>query len=116
MTLSEQITTALRATTGAYVFSEDLCFGDLLWDVPTAEDVFKLEPALFIDAASGWRRVVIQRVAGEIRYWATEDRRPEADANHELGALPSVEAAAAFCDDFLGGSKRLHEVGVSRRR
>jgi len=83
-------------------------FADLVWDSDmTMEEAVNLDDAVAVDHKRSQRRIVLQRIRGQIRYWFTTDRRPEvlnsdqARTVCELGWVASVNEALLLCDEFL---------------
>lgn len=97
---------ALRGALGEKsLVSTTVSFADLIWDgnVPTAE-IVSLDPAVVLDAISSPRRIVLQHVRGEIRYWLTSQRDPylaSRSSDGELGVVPSLSDAITLCEEFL---------------
>lgn len=79
-------------------------FGDFLWDSDGSLDEYLVTPpAIVIDAADSPRRIVVQRVRGELRYWLTTNRDPaRMDGKTELGVIATVEDLVGLCEEFLG--------------
>ena len=86
-----------------FVLSSERTFLDLTWDADmTLEELLALDPAVVVDAIENRRRVVVQRIRGQLRYWLTEDRLHDGSAaSSELGTLFSVEDVYVLCKEFL---------------
>lgn len=100
------------------VISEIGAFGDFLWDLQHGQELLKLEPAAVLDGRASQRRVVIQSIHGQLRYWATTSRGPAALASDEaiceLGTVDSLGRAASLCREFLIDGRELRDVTVDR--
>jgi len=86
------------------VFSLGASFGDFCWDADmTLEEIMASDPVVIIDVASGPRRMVVQRLRGELRYWITEDRDPRSSHPRagELGTLADVDDVVSLCAESL---------------
>src|SRR5262245_29130876 len=94
------------------------CFGDFLWDEMTFEEVQALDPAVFVDALVGPRRIVLQRVRGEVRYWLATERDPVKMSKRgkgELGVVDSVSRAVLLCDEFLSAEVQIEDLLTERK-
>jgi len=83
-------------------------FADVAWDADmTMDEVRGLDPAVILD--HGWRRIVVQRIRGELRYCLVTDFRPEIvnaiDDCAELGWVESFSDAVALCREHLLGDR-----------
>lgn len=86
------------------VISTELVFGDLLWGLSSSAEVMALDQAVLLNAVDSRRQLVVERIRGEIRYWVTSDRAPDAlDPETDLGTLASVRDVGAFCREFVLG-------------
>lgn len=93
-------------------------FGDLVWDVDmTSGEARQLDPAIVIDSRLTQRRIVLQRIRGQIRYWLATERRIERlyrDAQTELGWVSTVEDALALCREHLFTSTEPNDLRTRR--
>ena len=93
-------------------------FIDLSWDPDlTREEILSYEPGVDITCAGSTRRLVAQRIRGELRYWLSTERDPMRmdDAQMELGVVASVSTLAALCREFLPASTPLQALRCRRR-
>lgn len=102
----------------SYVVSTTPCFSDLIWDADMSlEEVKTLDSAVIIDAIKGPRRLVVQRIRGELRYWLATHRDPMPMTNlgeGELGTVPSLKEVATLCDEFLVKELPIKDLGTVR--
>lgn len=93
-------------------------FGDLVWDADmTSAEAQQLDPAVVIDVRATERRIVLQRIRGQIRYWLATDRRVEhlyQDAQTESGWVQTIDDALALCREHLFTSTNPGNL-ISRR-
>jgi hypothetical protein len=99
----EELKTALVGWSLLYAIETWESFGDLLWDNDTTfSEVQQLDRVVVVDSLTSQRRIVFQRIRGEIRFWLSTDRDPYNNLSESsLGVLASSTAAAALCDEFV---------------
>ena len=105
MSLERELSTRLESTSGRYSISTLASFADFNWDGDaTIDEVMSRDAVVVIDGTEDERRVVIQRIRGELRYWLTTERDPYAasrDGENELGILASLDHAVELCRESL---------------
>lgn len=116
--LLDRIRQRLSALGTNALFTTLPTFADFMWDSDMSwEEAVQNGPAVVIDGENTQRRIVLQCIRGQIRYWCATDRRPErlnADAVDELGWVDSFDDAVNLCHEFLTSSSLPHEL-LSRR-
>jgi hypothetical protein len=93
-------------------------FSDLMWDMDlTMEEIHAFKAGVDLGCAGSTRRLVAQRIRGEIRYWLSTERDPMRmdDAEMELGVVSSVPALADLCREFLPTNTPLQALRCRRR-
>lgn len=112
----------LRDQTGAIVsrwtISTTDLFLDFLWDSGMEiEEVNGLDRPVVVDSLSGPRRIVVQRVRGELRYWLATARDPmvlSMTGEDELGVVASVADLVSLCSEFLDSELRIADLTTRR--
>jgi ADP-ribosylglycohydrolase len=90
-----------------------MAFGDLMWP-PVDVGSGDLD-AVIIEALGSDRMLVVQAVAGQHRYYLTTDRSSHADQPFfETGVAPSLAAAAALCEEFVGTGADIDGLSTER--
>lgn len=91
-------------------------FGDFLWDADgSLEEYLALPAAVVVDAPQSSRRIVVQRVRGELRYWITTNPDPaQPDGENELGVIATVDDLLTLCDEFLEKRVRPSDLKTPR--
>lgn len=94
------------------------CFLDFVWDADMMfNEMDALDSAVVIDAVNGPRRVVVQRIRGELRYWLATHRDPMTMTNlgkDELGIVSSIADLATLCHEFLNMNVPIRELRSAR--
>jgi hypothetical protein len=93
-------------------------FGDLLWDPDmTGAEANALDAAVIVDASLNRKRIVVQVVREEIRYWMAEgdDITTGQLDRYELGTLESLDAAAGLITEFVANHSGLPTLSSDRR-
>lgn len=114
--LASQLQDRLRWHGDRYSISTTISFADLLWDPDMhLEEIETLDRVAIIDSKERPRRLVVQRVRGELRYWLTTDRDPMSRSDEgELGVVASVEDAVSLCCEFLDSEARIDNLRTPR--
>lgn len=77
-------------------------FLDLIWDEDMSDSEYSgLDAAVVVDAPTGFRRAVFQRVRNEIRYYLTTNSSPQGEHKSDVGTVDVPEQAVALCREFL---------------
>jgi hypothetical protein len=114
--LEAELRDGLAQTEIQYELQTTICFGDLIWDADfTMAELLAPDNAVILDSRENMRRIVLQRIRGEIRYWLTMDRTPGAySADSELGKVGSLDDAIVLCMEFLGGASDVLSLRTPR--
>lgn len=83
----------------------------------TMKEVYSLDPGVRVDARYNQKRVELQIIRGQLRYSLISTRDPYEMSiafDQERGVLPSVEAAAELCHEYLDNDIDLSELTTSR--
>lgn len=119
-TLEEELRARFKIMGNRCMVTTTDCFLDFLWD-PGMEfdELSKLDRPVVVDSLGGPRRIVVQRVRGELRYWLATDRDPmvmSRTGEGELGVVGSVDDVVSLCSEFLDSDIRIVELVTPRRR
>lgn len=114
--LEAELKTLLHEGGERYPVSTIACFLDLIWDANFAMDeLLAMDRPVIVEAVGGPRRLVLQRVRGELRYWLTSNREPMAKTiENELGTVASLADAVALCEEFLNSETRPGDLTTPR--
>lgn len=108
----------LQPTAGRYAMSTLASFADFNWDGDaTVDEVMSRDAVVVIDGIENERRVVIQHVRGELRYWLTTERDPYAASrrgDNELGVVATLDDAVELCREFVEGMVAPAELQTPR--
>ena len=119
--LRDELSKRLELNNERYSISTAASFADFVWDEDLRfQEILSLDPVVIVDAKLSSRRIVLQRIRGELRYWLTTDRDPHSYANsgsksgNELGTVESIEAAVQLCEEFLNTEVPISELKTAR--
>lgn len=113
--LRDELRSAIPGLEEHTTITLEVAFADLLWDGDmTIDEAFALDPVVVLDALDSYRRLVIQRVRGQLRYWLASDRRPSELKYDELGWLDSFDSACLLIEELLFTDTPAHELKTPR--
>jgi len=89
-------------------------FADLCWGENFDFDGITSDPGIEID--KGCRRLVLMRIAGQIRYFAGSTDPYDDEPEMEVGVFPTMDSALAFGYDYLIRRCHLSEIVADREK
>lgn len=101
----------------ASAHAESLGFGDLLWDLPSLDDLFdrlthRRDPG--VQFTTSKRTFVLEEHSGELRFYSGGWHDAIYDEPGELGVFPTAGEALAYAVAFLAHAQHPAHIDVRR--